>query len=143
VNGIPQEVSVSMEDILPHIQLVDYVTGEVPQKAATAGSGPLRRMNLNALACARLDDPQSRAADSLVFYVSCNSGALDASKSIAVSVTLADGRVISTASNASAGFNSAVTLTLWRPLTTATLPAFGWFRAHWSPFLIVCPGLNI
>jgi hypothetical protein len=47
VNGIPQEVSVSMEDILPHIQLVDYVTGEaLPEKAATAGSGPLRRMNL-------------------------------------------------------------------------------------------------
>lgn len=113
VNGIPQEVSVSMEDILPHIQLVDYVTGEaLPHESGDGWFWTTQENEFERLPSgARLDDPQSRAADSLVFYVSCNSGALDASKSIAVSVTLADGRVISTASNASAGFNSAVTLT--------------------------------
>ncbi|WP_448868742.1 hypothetical protein [Enterobacter ludwigii] len=113
VNGIPREISVSMDDILPHLQLVDYVTGEaLPRESGdgwfwTTQANEFERLTTGA----RLNDPQSRAADSLVLYVSCNSSAPESSKSIAVSVTLSDDTVISTASGATSGFNSSVTLT--------------------------------
>lgn len=112
VNGIPQEISVSMDDILPHLQLVDYVTGEaLPQESGDGWFWTTQANQFDRLSTGtRLNDPQSRAADSLVLYVSCNSSAPESSKSVAVSVTLSDGTVISTASAATSGFNSSVTL---------------------------------
>lgn len=109
-NNTPEIIKVSMEDILPHIQLIDHVSGEPLNWLSedswyyTSQENEFERFPIGNYS----DRTYNEGANNFTFYVSCDPAALSSSKKIAVKVTLANGTVISTASNATSGFNSSV-----------------------------------
>ncbi|WP_330444760.1 hypothetical protein IFU37_022855 (plasmid) [Pantoea agglomerans] len=108
--GVPEYISVSLDEILPHLELVDYTSGDViPRDSVTGWTYSTRENDYSRLPVSVSGPGEPlQASDSYTLYVTCSPDSAASSKKIAVRITMPDGSIISTAFGASSGFDSSV-----------------------------------
>ncbi|EPF17236.1 hypothetical protein HMPREF0201_02040 [Cedecea davisae DSM 4568] len=111
--GRPEYISVELDDILPHMKLVDYVTGEELPRGGSAGwvytvqENSYKRLPVSGVAN-QIKENVAQNVNTYTLYVTCDKDEQSSAKRIAVSVELKDGTVISTANGESSGFDSSL-----------------------------------